>query len=403
MAARPPAGSGRALVPSTRARMAMTKRLAAQVGRMSTAVMAEMEARHPWFTRLGAEDRSWVALVANNGITGFVSWFADESDAPVDPAAIFNDAPRALTRKINLHQAVDLIRTTIDVVETQIGLLMPRADRPVLQTAILHYSREVAFASAAVYAKAAETRVTWDERMETLIVDAVVRSDTNEELLSRASTLGWQSQAPLVVAIGSVPDEKDWTALRSHAEQLGLMSMVAMHGERLVVVLSPADSDGEVEQADALQWVNTLAEHFGEGPIVVGPIVAGLAAAPESARSALSGARAAAAWPEGPRVLTARDLLPERALAGNGRARRELVEAVYTPLAEAGGDLLVTCISFFDQGGSVEASARALFVHANTVRYRLKRITEVTNYSPTDPRDSYVLRLAITLGRLHGQ
>ena len=48
---------------------------------------------------------------------------------------------------------------------------------------------------------------------------------------------------------------------------------------------------------------------------------------------------------------------------------------------------------------SVEAAARALFVHANTVRYRLRRIHEVTGYSPTDPRDAYALRLALTLGR----
>jgi DNA-binding PucR family transcriptional regulator len=39
-------------------------------------------------------------------------------------------------------------------------------------------------------------------------------------------------------------------------------------------------------------------------------------------------------------------------------------------------------------------------VHANTVRYRLRRIQEVSGYSPTDPRDAYALRLALTLGRL---
>lgn len=100
-------------------------------------------------------------------------------------------------------------------------------------------------------------------------------------------------------------------------------------------------------------------------------------------------------------MLTARDLLPERALAGNGQARRELVESVYKPLLAAGGDLLETCVSFGDQGGSVEATARALFVHPNTVRYRLKRIAEVTGYSPSAPREAYVLRLAITLGRQH--
>lgn len=48
----------------------------------------------------------------------------------------------------------------------------------------------------------------------------------------------------------------------------------------------------------------------------------------------------------------------------------------------------------------MEATARALFVHPNTVRYRLKRIQDVTGYNPADAREAYVLRLAITLGRL---
>jgi DNA-binding PucR family transcriptional regulator len=43
-----------------------------------------------------------------------------------------------------------------------------------------------------------------------------------------------------------------------------------------------------------------------------------------------------------------------------------------------------------------------LFVHANTVRYRLKRIAEVTGMSPSEARDAYTLRLALTLGRLIG-
>ena len=401
MAVKAPASAGRSFVPAARTRSAIAKRLAAQAGRMSTAVVAEMEIRHPWYSDLSAEERSWVSMVANEGINGFVDWFADDAESDLDPARIFNVAPRSLTRKINLHQTVDLIRTTIDVVEAQIGQLMPRGDRAVLQTAILHYSREIAFAAAEVYARAAESRGSWDERIEALIVDAVVRADSNEDLLSRASTLGWHSQAPVVVAIGAMSDDEDFGGLRKDAERLGLVAMAALHGDRLVVVLSPTSPDAEPDQQASIGWLESLAAHFGSGPIVVGPPVAGLMRAAESARAALSGARSAKAWPEGPRVLTARDLLPERALAGNGQARRELVESVYKPLLAAGGDLLETCVSFGDQGGSVEATARALFVHPNTVRYRLKRIAEVTGYSPSAPREAYVLRLAITLGRQH--
>ena len=119
-----------------------------------------------------------------------------------------------------------------------------------------------------------------------------------------------------------------------------------------------------------------------------------------STREAVSAYRAAAGWPEAPRPVSSSDLLPERALSGDGHARRALAQDIYDPLLAAGGGLLETLVTFLDQGLSVEAAARALFVHANTVRYRLRRIHEVTGYSPTDPRDAYALRLALTLGRL---
>jgi DNA-binding PucR family transcriptional regulator len=93
-------------------------------------------------------------------------------------------------------------------------------------------------------------------------------------------------------------------------------------------------------------------------------------------------------------------LLPERALCGDADARQELIEAVYRPLLTAGHALLDTVTAYVEAGGSLEGTARALFVHPNTVRYRLKRIAEVTGLSPSEARDAYTLRLALTLGRL---
>ncbi len=132
----------------------------------------------------------------------------------------------------------------------------------------------------------------------------------------------------------------------------------------------------------------------------MGPIVSDLVEAARSAREALSGMRAAKAWPDAPRPVASEDLLPERALAGDGHARRMLGTEIYGQLVGAGGELAETLAGFFDSGGSIEATARALYVHANTVRYRLRRVQEVTGYSAMDPRGGYALRLALTLGRL---
>jgi DNA-binding PucR family transcriptional regulator len=51
-------------------------------------------------------------------------------------------------------------------------------------------------------------------------------------------------------------------------------------------------------------------------------------------------------------------------------------------------------------GGNLEASARALFVHPNTVRYRLRRATELTGLSATDARGAWTLQIALALAAL---
>ncbi|MPY78192.1 MAG: PucR family transcriptional regulator, partial [Actinophytocola sp.] len=56
--------------------------------------------------------------------------------------------------------------------------------------------------------------------------------------------------------------------------------------------------------------------------------------------------------------------------------------------------------AYLEAGGVLEACARALFVHPNTVRYRLKRATELTGRNPMDPRDAFVLRIGSVVGRL---
>ena len=51
----------------------------------------------------------------------------------------------------------------------------------------------------------------------------------------------------------------------------------------------------------------------------------------------------------------------------------------------------------------MEATARALFVHPNTVRYRLRQTDDLTGYSASDPRHALTLRMALALGRQSGR
>jgi DNA-binding PucR family transcriptional regulator len=93
------------------------------------------------------------------------------------------------------------------------------------------------------------------------------------------------------------------------------------------------------------------------------------------------------------------ELLAERTVLGDDSARRQLRSAVYEPLESSGGDLLRTATAYLEAGGAVESTARQLFLHPNTVRYRLRRIAETTGRDLTRERDAQVVRLAVVLGR----
>jgi DNA-binding PucR family transcriptional regulator len=159
-----------------------------------------------------------------------------------------------------------------------------------------------------------------------------------------------------------------------------------------VVVLGGVDKTGRP--------ASSVAHAFAPGPVVIGPVVDSLTDARASADAAHSALRVVHGWLDAPRPVHADDLLPERALAGDESARHALVDQVHRPLVEAGATVLDTLEAYLSHGSSVEATARALFVHPNTVRYRLKRVVEATGLSPSSARDSYVLRLALTVGRL---
>lgn len=374
-------------------------RVVQQAGALSTAAVRRLEADLDWYRVLSAADRSWIGLVAQAGVAAFVGWLRDTGGAGRGPdqqvtADIFGSAPRELTWSVSLGQTLDIVRSVVDVVEEEVLRLASSGDEATLREAVLRYSREVAFSAAQVYAEAAEARGAWDARLEALVVDAVVRAEADDSMQSRATALGWGSVASVTVVAGSTPSGSTTAgvdALRRSVVRLGATALAAVQRRRLVVVLGGT--------TEALKVVTAIADHFGEGPIVVGPTVPHLFAAGRSARAALSGLAAAPAWPTAPRPVLSVELLPERVLSGDPSASRVLVDRIHHPL-EAHPVLLATASTYLETGGSLEATARALFVHPNTVRYRLGRIAETVGYDLTHPREAQTVAIALAVGRL---
>ena len=328
----------RAVEPSGRAADALQR----ATGALSTAAMARMEPDMPWFRELSAEDRSWVGLIVQAGIRGFVDWYRSEAGRPDDggsavAASVFGAAPRALAGVINLQQTVDLVRA------------LDRGGRGATSTSS---STPPTPPRCATRCSATPARSPSPPPRSTPGPPRCAAPGTpasrrwsstpccaprpTRPLLSRASALGWAGprRRRRRARRGARRQRTETDALRRGTPQrpgrAGMDALCAVQGDRLVVVLGGVDGP---RAGGRSRWRTCSAT----GPVVVGP---GRRRPRPGARLRPRGARRARGLPPaaGPRRrgrCAADDLLPERALAGDGHARRHLVDEVYLPLVAA--------------------------------------------------------------------
>jgi DNA-binding PucR family transcriptional regulator len=363
-------------------------------GELNSETLKKLEATLPWYREMPAGRRASVGLVAQSGISSFLAWYDNPKSQPWVAADVFEVAPRELLRSISLQQTLQLIRVVVQVVEERI-----LRDDPELRDSVLLYSREIAFSAADVYARAAEARGLWDARLEALVVDSILSGEHTDEISSRVAALGWRATGSVIVLIGTMPAVFDADQFRRAARKAHSDVLIGIHGDRLIVVLGHiAEQKGETKSFSKI--VNELEPHFGNGAIVIGPTIRDVASATISAKAALSAFAVIRNSNKSQRVIHADDVLAERALAGDSLAKQTLIEKVYEPLAAASSELLETLSAYLDSGRSLEATAKILFVHPNTVRYRLKRISDVIGWDATGAHEAFVLQVAMVLGSL---
>ena len=364
-------------------------------GELATATLSRLDETLPWYRSMPPARRAAIGSVAQNGITSFIQWYQDPSSQPWVAADVFGSAPRELLRSISLQETLQLIQVVVEMVEDRVV-----AEHPDLTESVLRYSRDIAFSAADVYAKAAEARGLWDARLEALVVDSIISGETSQEISSRVAALGWRSDGQVAVLLGIANPSPDPDAMRKISRKAGSDLLLGIQGRRQVVVIGLMTISEKPDQA--IQQIATQLEgYFGQGPLILGTTVATVSDSPRSARSALAAHSVAVSIGAVKRPLAADELLPERALAGDSLARQTLIETYYLPLAKSSPELLGTLRAYLECGRSLETTAKSLFVHANTVRYRLKRVYEEISADPTVARTAFVLQVALILGAIN--
>src|SRR3954464_8666975 len=88
-------------------------------GELSTATLKRLDETLPWYGEMPPGRRSAVGLVAQAGISSFISWYDRAKSTPWIAADVFGGRPRELLRSVSLQQPLPLIRLTVEVVEAR--------------------------------------------------------------------------------------------------------------------------------------------------------------------------------------------------------------------------------------------------------------------------------------------
>ncbi len=104
------------------------------------------------------------------------------------------------------------------------------------------------------------------------------------------------------------------------------------------------------------------------------------------------------------KMYTPDDLLVPRVLLGDRRAQETFLEQLFGELRRTrGGEVLFeSLVSFALHGFQRDRTARALFVHPNTLRYRLERVAKLTGLNLRDPEARFRVELGSRLTFLRG-
>lgn len=263
-----------------------------------------------------------------------------------------------------------------------------------LLTALDTLSEEMTTAYAATSEDLAADR---DRALRLLLDDLIAgRHASVGAVADRSARLGVQLPDPycLLVAepIGAERSDMALDAATGLVDALAgpggeVASPATVRGSRAVLLL-PVDAAARVG--------DVLAARAWRGCAITGESLDRVAVAHRLAADALDTAPAHAHRPG--RVLTDADAHVLALLAGHPAAVPEHVaRVVLGPLTDPGRRHLMEALTAYIDTGSANAAARALHLHAQSLRYRLRRIHALTSRDPRDPWQRPTLDIARTI------
>ncbi|QTZ95237.1 helix-turn-helix domain-containing protein [Streptomyces auratus AGR0001] len=329
-------------------------------------------------------------------------WATDGALTPADLRRFRGIAAARAADGRPVQAVLRAYRVAATVLTDEVAACTPAPDAPdafALVRMALTTLDTLAEEMATAYTATSEDLAADRDRALRLLLDDLIagRHASVGALTARAARLGSQLPDPYCLLVAE-PVEADGPAVTQEAA-LGLLaalggdghdatSLATVRGSRPVLLL-PAAAGGAAAEA--------LRERGLRGCAISGESQDRIAAAYRLAADALDTAPAHAHHPA--RVLTDGDAQVLALLGGRPAAAPEQISRlILGPLVQPGRGHLREALTSYLDAGSANAAARNLGLHPQSLRYRLRRIAELTLRDPRDPWQRLTLDIARTIG-----
>ncbi|MER5408575.1 helix-turn-helix domain-containing protein [Streptomyces sp. NPDC002769] len=371
--------------------------------RVVEAVVAAVHEQVPVYAALDDSRLPEVRAIAAWGLERLLHLWA--TDATLEPSDLRRFRGIAAARAADgrpVQAVLRAYRVAATVLTDEIAARAPRltatdalALTRMLLTALDTLSEEMATAYAATSEDLAANR---DRALRLLLDDLIAgRHASVGALTDRSARLGIQLPDPacLLVAESAGPDRPDMThdvvtGLLDTLDTTGtpdVVSPTTVRGPRAVLLLPAAAVAGAGAALRALDL---------RGCAITTESLDRIAVAHRLAADALDTAPAHAC--RGGRLLTDADAHVLALLAGHPAAPPDhIARLVLGPLTDPGQGHLLAALTAYLDTGTANAAARELHLHAQSLRYRLRRIRELTDRDPRDAWQRLTLDIARTI------
>ncbi|MFF8023004.1 PucR family transcriptional regulator [Streptomyces sp. NPDC007896] len=370
--------------------------------RVVAAIVSAVHEQVPVYAALDDSRLPEVRAIAAWGLERLLHlWVTDGALEPSDLRRLRGIAAARAADGRPVQAVLRAYRVAATVLTDEIAARAPRlaaadafALSRMLLTALDTLSEEMTTAYAATDEDLAADR---DRALRLLLDDLIAGRHASVGALSdRSARLGVQLPDPycLLVAepVGAERPDMALDAATGLLEALAVpgdevASSATVRGSRAVVLLPGAAAARAGAVLDARSW---------RGCAITGESLDRVAVAHRLAADALDTAPAHAHRPG--RVLTDADAHVLALLGGHPVAAPDHVaRLVLGPLTDPGQRHLMEALTAYIDAGSASAAARVLHLHAQSLRYRLRRIHALTSRDPRDPWQRLTLDIARTI------